>query len=61
MSGPARNFSQSGLYVERKHDEKNITRTVDKVPLTSATYCATDIHLGFCESDLFNHPYFSKP
>lgn len=52
MSGPAPNFSQSGLCVETKHDEKNITRAVDKV--MSASYCAINVHIGFSKPDLFN-------
>lgn len=54
MSWPAPNFSQSGLYVERKHDEKNITRAVDKAVLTSASYCAINVSIGFSRPDLFN-------
>lgn len=54
MSGPAPNFSQSGLYVERKHDEKNITRAVDKVTLTSASCCAINVYISFSKPDLFN-------
>lgn len=54
MSGPAPNFSQSGLYIERKHDEKNISRAVDKVTLMSASYCAINVHMGFSKPDPFN-------
>lgn len=47
MSGLALGFSQSRLYVERKHDEKNTTRAVDKVTLATTGYCATNDHIGF--------------
>lgn len=59
MSGLAPGFSQSRLYVERKHDEKNTTMAVDKETLASNSYCATNI--GFSQPDLFKHCCFSEP
>lgn len=61
MSGLAPDFSQSRLFLERKHDEKNTTRAVDKVTLASTGYCATNDHIGFSQPDLFNHCCFSEP
>lgn len=48
-------ISHSLDYAERKHDEKNISRAVDKVTLMSASYCATNAHICFSKPDLFKH------
>lgn len=59
-SGPAPDFSQSRLYGERKHDEKNIAGAVDKVTLVSASYCATNVHIG-CSLTCLTATRFSEP